>query len=74
MAPAVLREGPYRFYFVSHDLNEPPHVHIDRDAFSTKSWLTPSGIGVQPRMSSKGVEEIGNTYFLSQEEIIGGME
>ncbi|MBL7211958.1 MAG: DUF4160 domain-containing protein [Desulfobacteraceae bacterium] len=41
MAPAVLRDGPYRFYFVSHDLNEPPHVHIDRDAFSTKFWLTP---------------------------------
>jgi len=39
MAPAVLREGPYRFYFVSHDLNEPPHVHIDRDAFSAKFWL-----------------------------------
>ncbi|MGD9975150.1 MAG: DUF4160 domain-containing protein [Desulfatirhabdiaceae bacterium] len=34
MSPAVLRKGPYRFYFVSHDLQEPPHVHIDRGAFS----------------------------------------
>jgi len=34
MSPAVLRKGPYRFYFVSHDLQEPPHVHSDRDAFS----------------------------------------
>jgi len=41
MSPAVLREGPYRFYFVSHDLHEPPHVHIDRDAFSAKFWLDP---------------------------------
>ena len=24
MSPAVLRSGPYRFYFVSHDLHEPP--------------------------------------------------
>ena len=41
MSPAVLRSGPYRFYFVSHDLHEPPHVHIDRDAFSAKFWLNP---------------------------------
>ena len=41
MAPTVLREGPYRFYFVSHDLREPPHVHIDRDACSAKFWLNP---------------------------------
>lgn len=41
MSPAVFRTGPYRFYFVSHDLQEPPHVHIDRDAFSVKFWLRP---------------------------------
>ena len=41
MSPAVLRFGSYRFYFVSHDLHEPPHVHIDRDAFSAKLWLNP---------------------------------
>ena len=41
MSPAVLRSGPCRFYFVSHDLNEPPHVHIDGDAFPVKFWLEP---------------------------------
>ena len=39
MSPAVLRSGPYRFYFVSHDLHEPPHVHIDRNSYSAKFWL-----------------------------------
>jgi len=39
--PTVLRSGPYRIYFVSHDLNEPPHVHVDRDDQSAKFWLTP---------------------------------
>lgn len=34
--PTVLREGPYRVYFVSHDLREPPHVHVDRDDCSAK--------------------------------------
>ena len=39
--PTVLREGPYRFYFVSHDLREPPHIHVDRDDCSAKFWLKP---------------------------------
>jgi hypothetical protein len=40
--PTVLRVGPYRFYFYSHDLaNEPPHVHVDRDDLSAKFWLEP---------------------------------
>ena len=39
--PTVLRSGPYRFYFYSHEPNEPPHVHVDRDSLSAKFWLTP---------------------------------
>ena len=35
----ALRTGPYRLYFYSHQLNEPPHVHIDRDNDSCKFWL-----------------------------------
>jgi len=34
--PTVLRSGPYRVYFVSHNLNEPPHVQVDRDDQSAK--------------------------------------
>ncbi|MBZ5658004.1 MAG: DUF4160 domain-containing protein [Acidobacteriia bacterium] len=37
--PTVLRSGPYRFYFYSHEPNEPPHV--DRDDLSAKFWLSP---------------------------------
>jgi len=32
------------------------------------------GFGVQSRVSSKGTEEIGNTYFSAPEGIFGGME
>jgi len=39
--PTVLRSGPYRFYFYSHEPNEPPHIHIDRDDLSAKFWLNP---------------------------------
>ena len=39
--PTVLRSGPYRVYFNSHEPNEPPHVHVDRDDRSAKFWLQP---------------------------------
>ena len=42
--PTVLRTGPYRFYFYSHEPNEPPHVHVDRDDLSAKFWLRPIGL------------------------------
>ena len=37
--PTVLRIGPYRFYFYSHEPNEPPHIHVDRGEASSKFWL-----------------------------------
>jgi hypothetical protein len=39
--PTVLRSGSYRFYFYSHEPNEPPHIHVDRDDLSAKFWLRP---------------------------------
>jgi hypothetical protein len=42
--PTVLLSGPYRFYFYSHEPNEPPHVHIDRDDLSAKFWLQTVGL------------------------------
>ena len=37
--PTILREGPFRFYFVSGDRVEPSHVHIRRDNAFAKFWL-----------------------------------
>jgi hypothetical protein len=39
--PTVLRSGPYRFYFYSHEPNEPAHIHVDREDLSAKFWLEP---------------------------------
>jgi len=41
VVPTVWRTGPYRVYFYSHEPNEPPHVHVDRDKQSAKFWLGP---------------------------------
>lgn len=37
--PTVLRLGPRRYYFYSHEPNEPPHVHVDAGDASAKVWL-----------------------------------
>lgn len=51
--PTVLRIGPYRFYFYSHEPNEPPHIHVDRDRSSAKFWTEPvalaRNLGFRPR-------------------------
>jgi hypothetical protein len=53
LMPTVLRTGPDRCYFYSHEPNEPPHVHVDRDELSAKFWLEPVGwarnVGFSPK-------------------------
>ncbi len=39
--PTVLSEGPYRFFFVSLDRGEPPHIHVRRENMVAKFWLDP---------------------------------
>ena len=39
MPPALLRVGPYRFYMVSADGDERPHVHIERDNQRAKFFI-----------------------------------
>lgn len=45
--------GPNRVYLYSHDMAEPPHVHVDRDEQTAKFWLTPvvlaGNIGYRPK-------------------------
>ena len=56
--PSVLRTGPYRFYFYSHEPNEPPHVHVDRDNLSAKFWLEPVELARNCGFSPKELRRI----------------
>jgi len=53
--PTLLRSGPYRVYFYSHEPNEPPHVHVDRDKASCKVWLAPVAL---PSVLGFGAREL----------------
>lgn len=39
--PTALRKNGYRFYFVMFDLNEPMHIHVDKQGKTAKFWLSP---------------------------------
>ncbi|MCH7720760.1 MAG: DUF4160 domain-containing protein [Planctomycetes bacterium] len=75
--PTIARIGPYRVYFYSHDMREPPHVHVDRNDETVKFWLTPVALAynigfrarelrdIQRLVSERAAEflEAWNDYF-----------
>lgn len=56
--PTVLRIGPYRFYFYSHEPNEPRHVHVDRDSSTAKFWLKPVSLASNIGFSAKELRNL----------------
>lgn len=69
--PTVLRIGPYRFYFYGHDLiNEPPHVHIDRDDLSAKFWLDPIALAGNLGFNSRDLRKIEKIVQAHQTELL----
>lgn len=56
--PAVLRPGAYRIYFYSHEPNEPPPVHVDRDRLSAKFWLNPVSLARNLGFSARELRQV----------------
>ena len=56
--PTVLRIGPYRFFFVSLDRGEPPHIHIQRESMVAKVWLDPIKLERRGRFSRVELNKI----------------
>jgi hypothetical protein len=56
--PTILVIGPYRFYFYSHEPNEPPHIHVDRESCSAKFWLKKVSLANNVGFSSKELNKL----------------
>ena len=61
--PTLLRIGAFRFYFYSHEPNEPPHVHVDRGAATIKIW--PESLEVAKSRGFRA-HEIGGIVALAE--------
>jgi hypothetical protein len=68
--PTDLRSGPYRFYFYSHEPNEPPHVHVDRDELSAKFWLDPIGLARNFGFSAREVNTVQSLVETNHKELL----
>jgi hypothetical protein len=68
--PTILRVGPYRLYFYSHEPNEPPHVHIDRDKLSTKFWLEPVSLASHLGFSAKELRKLQSIVQENQQALL----
>lgn len=68
--PTVLRIGPYRFYLFSHEPNEPPHVHVDRDDKSAKFWLESVGLARNFGFSARELRELERLIDEHREEML----
>jgi len=42
--PTILRWRGHRFHFYSREPNEPPHVHVTKDAAQAKIWLADASV------------------------------
>lgn len=62
--PTIMRIGAFRFYFYSHEPNEPPHVHVDCGDATIKIWLDSVEVA-----KSRGfrAHEIGGIVAMVQE-------
>jgi hypothetical protein len=68
--PTVLRNGPYRFYFHSHESTEPPHIHVDRERYSAKFWLLPVQLARNIGFASHELRKIERLTFENREELL----
>ncbi len=68
--PNILRVGPYRFYFYSHEPNEPPHVHIDRDDLSAEFWLNPIGQARNFGFNEREIRKLKSLVTKHQQEFL----
>jgi hypothetical protein len=68
--PAVLRVGPYRFYFYPADAPEPPHVHVKRNNAEAKFWLSPVIYERSTNFPEHEVRKIQSIVSDHQQELI----
>jgi len=68
--PTVKRHGPYRFFFVSIDYTEPPHVHVQRGTAVAKFWLEPVSLAKAGGFKAHELNKIADIVAASREEFL----
>ena len=68
--PTALRIGSYRFFFVSLDYGEPPHIHVRREDKVAKFWLDPFLLEKAGGFSRTELNKIGKLVEENREYLL----
>jgi len=68
--PTIKRIGPYRFFFVSLDYGEPPHIHVQRERMVAKLWLDPIALQKAGGFTPKELNKIARLVQEHQDELL----
>lgn len=68
--PTVMHVGPYRLFFVSIDMGEPPHVHVQRDRMVAKFWLDPVALESAGGFRPHEINEIGRIVMNNHDQLL----
>lgn len=68
--PTAIRTGPYRLYFYSHYLSEPPHIHVDLDEQSDKFWLSPVALARNLGFSARELRAIERIVIEHEQSLL----
>ncbi|GIV80172.1 DUF4160 domain-containing protein [Litorilinea aerophila] len=68
--PTIKHIGPYRFFFVSLDYGEPPHIHVQREKMVAKFWLDPVALQKAGGFKAKELNQIAKLVQEHQDEFL----
>lgn len=68
--PTVHRERGYRFYFLSGDRDEPPHLHIQGAGGFAKFWLSPVALASSANLGGPAIRRIQRIIEQRQAEFL----
>lgn len=69
--PTILRAEGFRFFFFSNELQEPPHVHVERGDGYAKFWLTPIAIAYSERLTRAELRRLRELLAENERLLLG---
>lgn len=70
--PTLLRANGYRFFMYAADRDEPPHVHVEKEAKQAKFWLSPNKLAKNEGFNQRELKEIKKIIDKHHDQLIGG--
>lgn len=68
--PRITQIGPYRFFFYSNELGEPPHIHVRRERMLAKFWLDPVELAGSKRFAAHELNQLESIVVENRQKFL----